>query len=320
MSLKSSIRQRVPIALDTYHLTWAWSGAKRYGHPSKKIFVIGVTGTKGKTTTLDLLNAILEAAGKRTAVLSSLRMKIGDDVQKNKTGNSMPGRGYIQKFLHRAVKANCAYALVEVTSQGVAAYRHRFIDWNIGVLTNLAPEHIESHGSFERYRDAKLSFLTYVVDGGGMVLLNRADEHFDFFSKALANKKIADYSRHDEWFSEYLPKESATRAAAGDDASHFMLSDFNRDNIACAIAVAKEIGVGDEIIKQALMDFRGVPGRMNFVHVGGYTAVVDYAHTPGSLEAVYRNLKELIAAQDSSNLNAPSSKLICVLGAAVRRT
>ena len=85
----------------------------------------------------------------------------------------MPGRAYLQAFLHDAVRANCNYAIVEVSSQGVVAHRHRFIHWNMGVLTNLAPEHIESHGSFEQYRAAKLDFLKYVIDQGGKIFLNR---------------------------------------------------------------------------------------------------------------------------------------------------
>ncbi len=165
-----------PGALSTYHFLWAWTGAMAYRFPSKKLFVIGVTGTKGKTTTLEIINAILEAGGKRTALLSSLRVKIGEASVKNRTGNSMPGRAFIQKFLRDAARVKCEYALIEVTSQGVVAHRHQFIKWDMGVLTNLAPEHIESHGSFENYRNAKLSFLQYVFREGGEVFLNRDDK------------------------------------------------------------------------------------------------------------------------------------------------
>src|SRR5207237_23381 len=111
-----------------YHFLRAWAGAKHHGHPSEKIFVIGVTGTKGKTTVIELLNAILEAAGKKTALISSLRVKIGDETLKKPTDNSMPGRGYLQEFLSRAVRAGCGYAIIEVTSQGATQSRHRFID------------------------------------------------------------------------------------------------------------------------------------------------------------------------------------------------
>ena len=93
MSLKSSLQKKAPRLFGAYHFMWAWLGARRHDQPSQKVFVIGITGTKGKTTTLELLNAILEAAGKRTALMSSLRMKIDETTRKNQTGNSMPGRG-----------------------------------------------------------------------------------------------------------------------------------------------------------------------------------------------------------------------------------
>jgi UDP-N-acetylmuramoyl-L-alanyl-D-glutamate--2,6-diaminopimelate ligase len=297
----------LPGLFSTYHFLWAWAGSKVHGHPSRKIFVIGITGTKGKTTTLELVNAVLEAAGKKTALLSSLREKIGEESHKNAIGNSMPGRGYIQRFLDRAVRAGCGYALIEVTSQGVVAHRHRFINWNIGALTNLAPEHIESHGSFENYRTAKLDFLKYVLKKGGKIFLNRDDPSYAFFTVALGGK-AEEYTKNDPWLKNYLPKaESPMRSAQGASTRKFLLSGFNEENIAVAVAIAKDLGINDQIIEQGIMGFPGVPGRMEFVQVGPYTAVVDYAHTPDSLEAVYSALR----AQPTN-----SPRLICILGAA----
>jgi UDP-N-acetylmuramoyl-L-alanyl-D-glutamate--2,6-diaminopimelate ligase len=300
----------VPAVFATYHFLWAWLGAYAHWHPSGKIFVIGITGTKGKTTTLELLNAILEAAGKKTALLSSLRAKIGDASEKNKFGNSMPGHGYIQKFLDNAVRAQCGYALIEVTSQGVAAHRHRFIKWNMGAITNLAPEHIESHGSFENYRAAKLDFLKYVLKKGGMVFLNRDAVQFGFFKEALSGAKIAEYSKEDEWLVNYLPKIYPMSALQAGHQPKFLMGGFNKENIAAAVALAKELGVGDRFIEQALAAFEGVPGRMEFVRVGLHTAIVDYAHTPDSLEAAYKEAKPV------PNANYPDPKLVCILGAA----
>src|SRR5271170_8476612 len=109
-TLKQTIQKKLPGVFGAYHFVWAWIGARRQKHPSEKLFVIGVTGTKGKTTTLELLNAILETAGKRTALLSSLRIKIGDESRKNDTGNSMPGHGYVNKLLRDARHEKCNYA------------------------------------------------------------------------------------------------------------------------------------------------------------------------------------------------------------------
>lgn len=309
--------------MSAYHFLWAGVGARLHKNPSKRLYVIGVTGTKGKTTTLELLNAILEAAGKKTALLSSLRMKIGENSQKNPTGNSMPGRGVIQNFLRRARRDRCGYALIEVTSQGVVQHRHRFIDWNIGVLTNLHPEHIESHGSFENYRAAKLTFLKYVLHRGGMVFLNRDDKNFDFFKDALASgaEKTIEYTRSDERLRESLARVERTRGRRDEGTepaiatSKFLLSDFNEDNVAVAVAIAKEIGIADRIIEEALAAFQGVPGRMEFVTEGAYTAIVDYAHTPDSQEAAYRAARAQLVEGDEAT-NTPGGRLICVLGAA----
>jgi UDP-N-acetylmuramoyl-L-alanyl-D-glutamate--2,6-diaminopimelate ligase len=308
----------LPGVRTTYHFFWAWVGASVRHHPSRKIFVIGVTGTKGKTTTLELVNAVLETAGKRTALLSSLRVKIGDESHKNQIGNSMPGHGYIQDFLKKAVHAGCGYALVEVTSQGVDLHRHRFIDWNIAAWTNIAPEHIEAHGSFEKYRKAKLDFLKYVIKKGGKVFLNRDDKNFDFFAEGIAEAaegrrnaqgKTFSYSRNDDWLRNYLPKIGPMRSASDGPSPRFILSNFNEENIAVAVAIARELGVGDQTIEEALLGFHGVPGRMEFVTQGPFIAIVDYAHTPDSLEAAYR------AAKPQPNGNYSDPRLICVLGA-----
>jgi UDP-N-acetylmuramoyl-L-alanyl-D-glutamate--2,6-diaminopimelate ligase len=293
-----------------YHFLWAWTGAHLHRHPSKKIFVIGVTGTKGKTTTIELINTILERAGKRTALISSLRMKISGESAKNTLGNSMPGRGYLQRFLRAARREKCNYALIEVTSQGIVLHRHRFIDWNIGVLTNLAPEHIESHGSFENYRAAKLDFLKYVIEKGGKVFLNRDDKNFDFFIEALGDAGPVTYSKDDEFFHDTLPHIRSAKMGRENAVPHFLMSPFNEENIAVAVAIAKELGIANKIIEEAIMEFEGLPGRMEFIHVRGYTAVVDYAHTPESLEAAY------VAAKPTPASDTPHPRLICVLGAA----
>jgi UDP-N-acetylmuramoyl-L-alanyl-D-glutamate--2,6-diaminopimelate ligase len=293
-----------------YHFLWAWTGAHLHHHPSKRLFVIGVTGTKGKTTTLELINAILENAGKRTALISSLRIKVGDVSEKNKIGNTMPGRAFLQKFLRRATRAQCNYAIVEVASQGIVQHRHRFIHWNMGVLTNLAPEHIESHGSFENYREAKLDFLKYVIKEGGKVFLNRDDKNFDFFIEALGDHDPITYSKDDEFLHDSLPHIRSTKMRRDSETPHFLMSPFNEENIAVAAAIAKELGIANKIIEDAILEFEGVPGRMEFIHLDDYTAVVDYAHTPESLEAAY------VAAKPKPSPRFPNPRLICVLGAA----
>jgi len=119
----------------------AFLGALIYGFPSKKIKVIGVTGTKGKSTTIELTRLILESAGFKVASASSIKFKIDKKEELNKLKMTMPGRFKLQKFLREAVKAECEYAILEVTSEGILQHREKFIDFDVVVFTNLAPEH-----------------------------------------------------------------------------------------------------------------------------------------------------------------------------------
>src|SRR3989344_2053540 len=146
-----------------YHSALAVAGALLYRFPSRAIHVVGITGTKGKSTTAELVNAILEATGKKTALMGTIRFKIADTSRPNRYKMSMPGRFFVQKFLRDAVAAGCDWAILEMTSEGAKQFRHKFIDLDALIFTNLAPEHIESHGPFEKHRDAKLR-LAYALE------------------------------------------------------------------------------------------------------------------------------------------------------------
>jgi UDP-N-acetylmuramoyl-L-alanyl-D-glutamate--2,6-diaminopimelate ligase len=287
-----------------YHWSWAILGGVLYP-VNKKLIVIGITGTKGKTTTLELLSAALEAGGKSTALLSSVRMKVADRSVKNMTGNSMPGRMHIHRFLRSAARAGCTHAIVEVTSEGVKYSRHLFIPWRIAALTNLAPEHIESHGSFERYRAAKGAFLAYAMRHGAAVFLNSDDpESAAFYADELRQiqpePNIVFYSGTDvTWVRE-------SKQETSDDPQLFFLR-FNKENIAAARAIGLRLGLAEEGIKRAVEGFSGVPGRLDFVQATPFAAVVDYAHTPDSLLKVYDTLR-------ASPYRAAEGKLIAVLG------
>ncbi len=276
-----------------YHFLLALLGDILYGHPSRRLTVIGVTGTKGKSTTLEIINAGLERAGEKTALSSSVRIKIGDKSRVNNSGNTMPGRFFLQSFLNKAVKAGCRYALIEVTSEGARQYRHRFIDFDVAIFTNLNPEHIESHGSFENYREAKLSFFRdvarYSKKSPKYFFVNGDDENAARFIEAAGGKAVT-YNKRD--IDSY-------------EVSPVLIGSFNRENAAAAVAVLKAMGISSGFIKETVEKFAGVPGRMEFVRHKPFAVVVDYAHTPDSLQNVYRTLKEEVKPNN----------LICVLGA-----
>lgn len=250
---------------------------------------------------MELINAILEKAGKKTALTSSIRFKIDEENQKNTTGNTMPGRLALQSFLRKAVNKKCEYAIIEATSQGFGQYRHKFIDWDAAIFLNLHPEHIESHGSFEKYRNAKLSFFEYVATHRRkLFFINEADENARYFAEASGSGEVVFFSR-EKFIENELNKGSES---IGD----WLSSDFNLENAAAATAFAKSQGISWSVIKQALAFFKGVPGRMETIQPEPFRVVVDYAHTPDSLEQIYKSLAA--TPRDSGK------KLICVLGAA----
>lgn len=288
-----------------YHYLFAFLSAAFYGFPASDVFVIGVTGTKGKSTTVALLNAVFEAAGYKTAYLSSVEIKIGLTRKKNDTGNTMPGRWQIQKFFHDAILAGCQYVFLEVTSQGIVQHRHRFINFDIVAMTGLHPEHIESHGSFEAYRDAKLSFFTLARQQKHppLFLINNESSYRHAFEGATKSAKRKDEPRM--VFYKRADVEKDLKNNKGEYKNEVLASDFNLENAAAAYAAAQSQGVPHETIIEALISFAGLNGRMEFVTKPGRPDVlVDYAHTPGSFEAVYQYLRE----------KRKPKKLICVFG------
>jgi len=277
--------------LSLYHFAWAYLTSLIYGRPSRYLVVIGVTGTKGKSTIIELINAVLEAAGAKTILSSSTRFKLVKESHPNLTGNTMPGRGFLQKFLHQGVRQGAQYALIEVVSEGVVQHRHRFIDFDMAVFANLHPEHIESHGSFAQYRAAKLKFFRDVRKfsrkKNKKFFINQNDPNAAYFIEAAGDEEVILCSKTN------IPLKIA--------------GEFNRENAGLAEAVTRSLGIEEEIIRRTIANFGGVPGRMEFVQEEPFRVVIDYAHTPHSLAAVYQTL----ASADKQRRG-----LICVLGSA----
>jgi len=144
------------------HLFYAFWGSYKYQNPSEKMFVIGVTGTSGKSTTIFFLRQILEQAGYVVGSLSTIDFYVAGKNMLNDQKMTMLGKAQIQKYLREMADAGCDIALVEVTSEGFVQHRHRYINFDMVILTNLYPEHIESHGSFTKYKKAKLGIFKYV--------------------------------------------------------------------------------------------------------------------------------------------------------------
>jgi UDP-N-acetylmuramoyl-L-alanyl-D-glutamate--2,6-diaminopimelate ligase len=299
-----------------YHWLWAFAGSVLFGHPSRKLFVVGVTGTKGKSTALEFMGAVLESAGKKTALSSTVYQRVLDRTSRNLSGNSMPGRFFLQSFLRKAAAAGAEYALLEVTSQGVVQHRHKFIDWDAAVFTNLAPEHIESHGSFENYRAAKVSFFEYLARSRKpkkYLFVNGNDANFQYFTEAASGVPggtLYQYKR--EKFVEKCLKNglNLTSREKRAKANDWLASDFNLDTAAAGLAFAESQNISWNVFQKALLKFKGLVGRMEVVQKEPFTAIVDGAHTPDSLEKAYQNARPEVVFGSSGG------KMICILGSA----
>jgi UDP-N-acetylmuramoyl-L-alanyl-D-glutamate--2,6-diaminopimelate ligase len=279
--------------LDAYHLAWAHGSAWWYGNPSHKLVVIGVTGTKGKSTTAELIYQILTGTGHKAALSSTVHFVIGKEEERNLFKMSMPGRGYLQQFLRKAADAGCTHAVMELTSEGALQHRHAGVELNALVFTNLAPEHIERHGSYEAYGNAKLS-LAYAL------------------ACSPKRPRIIVANADDEWGQKFLDIDADVKAPfALADAAPYTADDrgvrflwqgtlfsvplpglFNLKNCLAALTVGGALGLSPDKMRQVLERAAPVAGRAQRIERGQpFAVVVDYAHTPDSLEALYEAYK-----------------------------
>lgn len=285
-----------------YHFLFAFFAAVVYRFPSRHINIVIITGTKGKTSTTEIVNAILEEAGYRTASASTLRFKVGEKEERNLYKMTIPGRFFVQRFLRRAVDAKCDWVILEMTSEGARQFRHRFISFNALIFTNLSPEHIESHGSFENYANAKLSIAHALAKSSKrprILVANGDDAHASKFLAVEADKKTT-YSLKD--VEPYrLEKDTTAFTFAGSPLHTHLAGAFNLSNISAGIAFARAIDIAPEVIRRAIEKFNGIRGRVEHVNAGqDFDVIVDYAHTADSLQKVYEVFQ--------------NARKICILG------
>ncbi len=271
-----------------YHYLLSLIGAIIYNFPSKKLIVIGVTGTNGKTTVVHLITEILEEALRpaqgKVASLSSIRFKIRKKEWPNKLKMTMPGRFKLQRFLRRTVKAGCKYAVLEITSEGIKQHRHRFIDFDGVVFTNLTKEHIEAHKGFENYKKAKGKLFKAVQKSkkkDKFAVINIDDRNSDYFLELSKGLRIYTYGIKNKE-AEINPKKIKLKI--------LLPGKFNIYNSLAAFAGGLALGIRKDKILNVLRTIKGLPGRMELVIEKPFKVFVDYAHTPDALESVYKTL------------------------------
>jgi len=305
--------------LNIYHYALARAAAILYGFPSRKLIVIGVTGTNGKSTTVNLISKIFEQAGEKVGFTTTINFKIAEKEWLNDTKMTMPGRFELQKFLKKMVDAGCKYAVIETSSQGLDQFRHLGVEYDAAVFTNLAPEHLEAHGGFENYKNAKAKLFKHLtkfpnksIDGKEVpkvIVVNADDEHSGFYFDFSADEKLS-YSI--ENFSNFKADNvilTPEYSAFDINDTHFEVSipaKFNVYNSLAAIAVGSAFGITMGVAKNALAKVGRVPGRLEYIDEGqNFKVMVDYAPEPNSLAELYALLKQV-----------PKNKFIHVLGSA----
>src|SRR4030042_6100347 len=328
--MKKIIKKFIPFfAINWYHFLLAFFGAAFHGFPSNRLTIIGVTGTNGKSTVVEFTAKILEKAGYKVASLSSIRFKIKNQEEPNLLKMTMPGRFKLQKFLRKAVNSGCQYAVIEVTSEGILQYRHKFIGFDIVIFTNLTPEHIEAHGSFENYKEAK-GKLFKALRGKKISIVNLDDEAAKYFLDFPAKEKYGYSLEQNGWqpsngeneksiyrqikAANYFWMQNKTGVSFEVEKILFNLNlpgEFNIYNALAAICVGLSQGISLDVCKLALNKIEGIPGRMELVIQEPFKVFVDYAFTPAALEKVYKTIRKL--RPESQNINP---EIICVLGAA----
>ncbi len=310
-----------------YHWKLAVLANILYGFPSDKLVVIGVTGTNGKSSTVEMIARLIEGAGYKVGFTSTVKIKIADKEFLNKSKMTMLGRFALQKLLKQMVKAGCQYVVVETSSQGLEQYRHLGINYDVAVFTNLTPEHIEAHGGFENYKKAKGRLFEHLSNKSRKTLFGRTwekcsvvnigDEHAEYYLSFLADKKygfalgqIYDATFLNKVDFSFISKKSAVTLQGGEfefdgqDYKISLLGEFNIKNALAALTVAKVLHLDLEKVRKSLANMPVIPGRMELINEGqNFTVLVDYAPEPASFEQLYQTVKLL-----------PHNKIIHVFG------
>lgn len=292
------------------HKLQAVKAAIRYGFPARKLKVIGVAGTKGKTTTCNLLTRILEEDGKRVAMYSTANTKIAGKESLNYSKMTMPPPDILQAFLAEAVKAGCEYAVIETSSHGLVQSRNWGINFYVVIITNLMPDHLDYHKLPREYRDTHLAMIGSKTR---FLVVNGEEKHSIILREKVLNAKYYAMDGVDDGSGVQILSFGKSKDGEiiisdidiGNDGSSFNLEvlkndlgefniklpgDFNVYNAVAAIGGALMLSVLVDNIKAALGKIESVPGRMEEVTAvpgQNFQIIVDYAHSPDSLKTFY---------------------------------
>lgn len=249
----------------------------RYGFPGKKLKVIGVTGTDGKTTTVNMIYHLLKDAGKSVSMISTINASIGNKSYDTGFHVTSPGAFDIQKYLKMSVENKDEFVVLEVTSHALEQFRVWGVEFEIGVVTNITHEHLDYHQTFEKYRLAKVK----LVQNAKYAVLNKDDHNFSWLCGKIMGKVISFGMQQD---ADINPLDFPLKLK--------IPGEYNVYNALASAAVGELLGIKHKILIQSLENFPGLPGRMEEIKNNqGKRIFVDFAHTPHALEESLKTLR-----------------------------
>lgn len=284
----------------TYRKSRAKVVAARYGNPARDLRVIAVTGTNGKTTTVNFLNEILKEAGYKTAMFSTANIEIAGVQTVNDTNSTTATVSKLQKFFHDAKKADVEFALIEATSHALDQYKFAGVPIEMAIMTNLTQDHLDYHKTMENYAAAKAKLFEMQPR---FIVLNTDDKYFDYFNKFEASEQKITYGESDlaevkiKSFKLYKKGSEAKLRIDNNVALEIATNlpgEFNVYNTTAAAAGAYLLGISLQDIQEGIANLEGISGRFQYATSDlPFEVVVDYAHTPDALEKLLQTSKKI---------------------------
>ena len=291
----------------------AWLAAEFYDHPGRKLTVIGVTGTDGKTTTSNLLFQILRTAGFKTGLVSTVNAVIGDEVMDTGFHVTTPEATEVQKILAKMVAAGLTHVVLETTSHGLAQHRVTGCEYDLAVVTNITHEHLDYHGSYEGYRAAKARLFQELertvpktFGNPRLAVLNADDQSYPFLDSLVKGPRVtyrlnqqADFYAIEIQYSSAGVRFLVNYEGGSIPVTCALPGGYNVSNCLAAFAAAVGgVGVSPQDAATGIASLKGVPGRMEFIDMGqDFLAIVDFAHTPNALIRAVETAREMTSGR-----------------------
>jgi len=320
MGFRTIVKKMIPTGVfqaiePTGHLVESMIMTTKYGFPGRKLKVIGVTGTNGKTTTSFMIHTMLHNAGIKSALTTTVGYGIGDDIVHQKLHMTSPKAGVLQSRLKAFAEAGVEWVVVETSSHSLAQNRVWGVPYQLAVMTNITHDHLEYHGTFERYLEAKTKLFKIAGKHGLKYgIANAEDPNADAFLKYVDNKTTYGINKGDIHAKNVnLRADGTSYVAVADDESYDIEvkipGEFNVSNSLAAISVGRKLGLNKQQIEQGIAALETVEGRMNLINAGqDFSVIVDFASTPDGFQKFFESMRPLV-----------KGKLIAVFGSAGRR-